>query len=159
MDRIESVKAEFVRTKECLLTALATTPDDRLRWTPSPTARSPLHIAAHCAASIGNIHGFLDGRPFEVPTMAEADRGFREWEDGLTSREEVVALINERADDFVAWLDALTPERLATSVQTPFGMGAVPVDVAIGFPALHTLCHVSQIAYVQTIYGDLEWRF
>lgn len=157
-DRIQNAKAEFLQAKGGLLHALSTTADDRLDWSPSPTARSPLHQVVHAARSIGNIHGFLDGRPFDVPTPEEADRGFREFERTITRRDEAVSLLESYADAFVAWLDALAPERLGAMVTTPFGMGEVPTELAITFPALHTRWHHAQIDYIQTVYGDLDWH-
>lgn len=157
-DPIESAKADFLQAKGGILHALSTTPDDRLTWSPSPTARSPLHQVVHAAQSIGNIHGFLDRRTFDVPTPEEADRGFREFERGITRREEAVSLLESKSDAFVAWLDALPEERLGSLVTTPFGMGQVPTELAITFPALHTRWHQAQIDYIQTIYGDLDWH-
>lgn len=155
---IESAKGEFLQAKAGLLHALANTPDDRLNWSPSPTARSPLHQVVHSANSIGHIHGFLDGRPFEAPTPKEADRGFREAEKPFTRRDEVVSLFESKSDAFVAWLDALDPENLTRMVTTPFGMGEVPTQIAITFPAMHTRWHQAQLEYIQTIYGDLDWH-
>ena len=66
--------------------------------------------------------------------------------------------MEKNADAFVAWLDALMPERLGDLVETPFGMGKVPISVGITFPALHTTWHQAQIEYVQTVYGDLDWH-
>lgn len=157
-DPIQSARAEFLQAKGGLLHALSNTPDDRLNWSPSPTARSPLHQVVHAARSIGNIHGFLDGKPFTVPTPAEADRGFREFENGITRREEAISLLESHADAFIAFLDALEPERLGTMVTTPFGMGDVPTETAITFPAMHTRWHHAQIDYIQTIYGDQDWH-
>jgi hypothetical protein len=157
-DRIERAKNEFLQAKGGLLHALSTTPDDRLTWSPSPTSRSPLHQVVHAAHSIGNIHGFLDGRPFNVPTPDEADRGFRESEQAFTRREEAVSLLESNAKAFVEWLDNLDPERLGSMVETPFGMGPVPIELGITFPAMHTRWHHAQIDYIQTIYGDLNWH-
>lgn len=157
-DPIQSAKGDFLQAKAGLLHALSTTPDERLNWSPSPTARSPLHQVVHAAESIRNIHGFLDGRTFDVPTPEEADQGFREFERSFSRRDEAVGLFESRADAFVAWLDALGAERLGSLVTTPFGMGAVPTEVAITFPALHTRWHQAQIDYIQTIYGDLDWH-
>lgn len=157
-DRIDQVKNEFLQAKAGLLHALSTTPDDRLNWSPSATARSPLHQVVHSAQSIGHIHGFLQGKTFDVPTPEEADRGFRAFEAEFSRREEAVRLLEEKADAFVAWLEALEPEQLGSLVTTPFGMGQVPTEIAITFPAMHTRWHQAQIDYTQTIYGDLDWH-
>lgn len=41
-DTISQAKAEFVRAKDQVIRALATTPDDRIHWSPAPTARTPI---------------------------------------------------------------------------------------------------------------------
>lgn len=157
-DPIEKAKSDFLQARAGILHALSTTPDDRLNWSPSPTARSPLHQVVHAARSISNIHGFLDGRTFDVPTPQEADLGFREFESKFSRRDEAVKLFERNADAFVAWLDALEPERLTSLVVTPFGMGSVPIELGMTFPAMHTRWHQAQIEYIQTIYGDLDWH-
>lgn len=157
-ERIEQVKADFLQAKGGILHALAHTPDDRLTWSPSPSARSPLHQVVHAAQSIGHMHGFLDGRPFEVPNTAEADRGFREFEQSIKDRQSAIDLLERSSAAFVAWLDGLDEARFNRSVPTPFGMGEVPVHIGIGFPAMHTRWHHAQIEYIQTIYGDQDWH-
>ncbi len=79
----------------------------------------------------------LDGCPYAPPTLAEADRDFREFEKGFTSREEAVCLLDAKSDAFVVWLDGLAPEKLGTLVTTPFGMDPMPIEVVITFPAFH----------------------
>jgi hypothetical protein len=157
-DAIQSTKAEFLQAKAGLLHAVSTTPDDRLNWSPSPSSRSVLHQVVHAAQSIYNIHGFLDGRPFPVPTPEETDRICREYESGFTRREEALSLFERNSDAFVAFLEALEPDRLSVLVTTPFGMGDFPTEVAIKFPAMHTRLHHAQIDYIQTIYGDRDWH-
>jgi len=157
-DPIASAKKEFLQAKAGILHALSTTPDERLNWSPSPTARSPLHQIVHAAQSISHIHGFLDGRPFDVPTTELADRGFRDFEQAFTTRDEAENILEKNAEAFVAWLDALEPEKLSSLVETPFGMGAMPIELGITFPAQHTRWHHAQIEYIQTIYGDVDWH-
>jgi len=157
-DPIDKAKNDFLQAKGGLLHALSNTPDDRLNWSPSPSARSPLHQVVHAAHAIGNIHGFLDGRTFDVPTTAEADRGFREMEQSFSTREEVLQLFESKSDAFMTWLDALDEKQLGVLVTTPFGMGQVPTEIAITFPAMHTRWHHAQMDYIQTIYGDHDWH-
>ena len=46
---IEHAKTDFLQAKERLCQALAATPDDRLNWAPSATARTPIQQTAHAA--------------------------------------------------------------------------------------------------------------
>ena len=48
---IEEAKAEYLQAKERLIKALATTPDDRINWSPSPTSRTPIRDAGRNHAS------------------------------------------------------------------------------------------------------------
>lgn len=155
---IETAKAEFRRARARLEHALATTPDDRLAWSPSPTARSAVAQVAHAADAIGHIHGWLSGNPFEPSTSAAADAQFREHDDRPRSREEVLELLRLKSEAFLAWLDALTPADLDRLAQVPFGLGDVPVREGIIFPARHTNDHAAQMEYMQTIYGDHDWH-
>lgn len=155
---IEATKGGFLHAKGTLLRALETTADDRLNWSPAPSARTPIQIAAHAAWAVRDIKETLDGRTFSVPSPAEAEPGFREFEAQFGTREQVAALLEENGAAYLQWLDALTPERLATTVEMPFGMGAVPMALALTFVTAHTRYHIAQIDYVQTIYGDRDWH-
>ena len=156
--QIENVKNEFLQAKVGLLKALSTTPEERLNWSPSPTARTPLEVAVHTILVIGFFTETLNGRPFVAPTTAEADRSFREAEKCFTSRDQVLRLLDEKADAFVACLDGLAPERLGDLLDMPFGLDPMPVAVVITIPAMHMRSHIPQIEYIQTIYGDRDWH-
>ena len=155
---IGGAKAEFLRARENMFRQMESTPDDRLTWSPSPTARTPLHIVAHSAGSVQRIQEMFDGRPFPVPTMAEAQIYFRDEERQYTTREQVVSLLDKNSDAYVAWLDGLAPERLTSMIEAPFGLGQVPLAVALSFQALHMNGHNGQLEYIQTIYGDEVWH-
>lgn len=157
-ETIARARVDFLQSKDDLVHALATTPDERLNWSPSPTSRTPIQQVAHAACAIGHLADTLDGRPFDVATMEEADRRFRAWEGTFRTREEVLALLEREACAFVRWLDALAPERLGTAVEMPFGVGSAPLSLAITLPAAHTRWHLAQLEYIQTIYGDRDWH-
>lgn len=153
---IDQAKADFHHARTGLVRALLTTPDDRLGWSPSATARTPLEIGAHAAIAIEAMLGNLDDRPFPQPTTAAADAWFREAERAYATRDLVVQLLERNGASYEAWLDRLDEDRLATDIVLPFGMGSCPRRVAIGFMPLHLIWHTAQIDYVQTIYGDRE---
>lgn len=155
---IQQAKDNFLQSKARLLQALNNTPDDKLNWSPTPTARTPIEIVIHSADALKNIHDMLDGRPFQISNTAEADKHFRESEKRISTREEVVELFEKNSTAYVAWLDALTPERLNDPITFPFGLGAGTVGIGLQFPALHTSSHTPQIEYIQTIYGDRDWH-
>lgn len=157
-DVIEQAKDDFVRAKNSLAHALATTPDDRLNWSPSPSARTPIQVVAHAAIAIKNLNNTLDGRPFKAESIPAADAGFREEERQYTTREQATELLEKHSTAYLVWLDTLTPERLDSIVELPFDLGQAPLKACLTFPPMHTQVHASQIQYIQTIYGDHDWH-
>jgi len=99
---IDTNRVEFTGARDVMAHALATTPDDRINWSPSPTARTPVQQVAHAAAAVAHLTATLDGRRFAVPTPAEADLEFRAWERQFTTRDEVLSLLARNGDAFPA---------------------------------------------------------
>jgi len=158
-EAIKETKETLNQTKERMKRMLNEVPEDRLNWAPSDSARTPIQIVAHSAHAIFNIHEMLDGRPFPITDTVQAEVHFKEWESKFTSRDQVVAELDKNCDNFIAWLDRLTAEKYEATAQGPFGMGNFPVSAGLGFPAMHMNGHISQLEYVQTIYGDRIWHF
>ena len=158
MDTIEQVKSGFLRAKDELVKTFAATPDDRINWSPSPSSRTPIQQVAHIGWSVKSINEMLEGHPYQANNTDEADRFFREWERQFNTREDVLALLDRNCADYVAWLEGLTPDSLELMVEAPFKLGFVPVKVGIAFPASQMQWHTAQLAYMQTIYGDHDWR-
>ncbi len=157
-ETIDKARADFIRAKDRMTAALDTTPDDRLNWSPSPTARTPIHQVVHAAEAIRNIHNFLDGRVFEVENTEKADKGFREFEKQFTTREAAVELFENHSAAFLQWLDGLSEDRLGDVVQLPFNLGQAPIGPMLSVQAAHLNDHAAQLAYIQTIYGDQDWH-
>ncbi|MDQ2687772.1 MAG: DinB family protein [Armatimonadota bacterium] len=156
---VEQAKAEFLRAKEAITQALATTPDDRINWSSAPTARTPIECVAHAAFVVKGLHGVLNGQPLAASDPVEADRGLREWEKQFHTRDAVLSLLEQNSADYVAWLDALTPERLASMVEMPFNSGPAPMIVGLTLIPGHMNWHTAQVNYIQTIYGDRDWHW
>lgn len=123
----------------------------------SSTSRTPIQLVAHSALAVTGIQGVLAGKPFPYANGAELDTASRIAEKEFTTREQALGLLEQTSGEYLAWLDALTPERLASAVDFPFAP-AVPMAVGITFPAYHTSGHVAQMDYIQTIYGDYDWH-
>lgn len=155
-ETVEAAKAEFTRAKDRVAKALDTTPDDRINWSPSPTARTPLHQVAHAAMSIKGMQDWLAGKPFPFESVADLDSYSRDKEKDFTSREQAIALLEENGAGYLAWLDTLTPEQVSGPFESP--MGTFPMASAITFCADHLRAHASQIDYIQTVYGDHDWH-
>lgn len=156
---LSDARTFYVDGRRRLEHALANTPDDRLLWAPSPTARTPLAQVVHSAMSTGYIQSWLTGTPFADKTSAEATGIFHSVEATYTTRESALALLEEKSAAFLGWLDSLTPEDLERHGEAPFGLGPVKWSDGIFFPGLHMRDHAAQLEYTQTIYGDTDWHF
>ena len=151
---VDAAKAEFLRAKGRLISGLSNTPDDKVMWSPSETARTPLDQVSHCGMSISGMQGWLDGNPFPFKDMVELDNFCQTEEKKITTRQQALDLLETNSDGYIAWLDGLTDEKLAGILQT--GMGDFPMTSAITFMADHLRSHASQLEYIQTIYGDRD---
>ncbi len=153
---IPEAKAEFVRAKERMVRALATTPDDKINWSPGTCARTPIQLVAHSAMGIAGIQGMLVGKPFPYADVVAADAAWRAAEKEFTTREQVLGLLEQNSAEYLVWLDTLTSEQVASTLQLPFG--TFPMAAAITFAADHLRNHAAQIDYLQTVYGDQDWH-
>lgn len=157
MHELETAKAELLQARDRLIALVDATPDDRLAWRPSESARSIVEVAAHCGHALGNILIQMKGTPYPIPSSGEAEIVFQEHDRQFTGRE-VVPYFAKHVDDFVAYLDALTEADLDRRTTMPFGLGEVPLRVFVFAGANHTNGHIAQIEYIQTIYGDRDWH-
>lgn len=136
---------------------LEKTPDDRLLWSPAPSARTPLAQVAHIANSIHHIHTAMQGTRYATPTREEADAEFLAMEKTITTREAALDLLARNSQAYLEWLDSLTEDRLNDPVPLPFGMGEAPLGFMLMMIAWHTNDHSAQMDYIQTCYGDRSW--
>lgn len=153
---VENAKSEFNRAKNKMNHLLATTPDDRINWSPSDSCRTPIHQVAHAALAITGIQDFISGKPFPFASMEDLDAFSRNAEKEYSTREQVLALLEGNSSSYFKWLDSLTDDQLSSVLETK--MGTFPMSFAVTFPAQHIQTHCAQMEYIQTIYGDLNWH-
>lgn len=153
---VTQAKAEFIRAKERIVRALATTPDDKINWSPSSTARTPVQLVSHAAMATSLIQGMLQAKPFPYHTVAELDAGSRQLEKEYTTRAQALGILEQTSLDYLTWLDTLTPAQLASTVETFFG--SFPMVTAVTFSADQIRGHAMQLDYLQTIWGDTDWH-
>ncbi len=144
---------------EQFLKTFSFVPDDKLNWTPSPTAKSAIRIAAHTAIYAGVFAKMIRERklPFgdEIPEfVARIDAA----EEALTSRAEMESLFRKNTDEALAALDTLTPEAIGMTLDTSLGW-TVPMTRLMMLPGTHAFSHAAQIDYLQTCWGDQEVHF
>lgn len=147
--------AESAKTR--LIHALEAVPDDKLTWTPAPTAKSALKIAAHAAISNNSFAMMLRGDPLPDIPFEQIFAKIEEMENAVTTREEAIKLIEENTATAIAALNGLTTERLGQEVQTPFG--SMPITFIMMLVGRHPDSHAAQIDYLQTIWGDNQMHF
>ena len=70
---IDDVKAEFNRAKGRIERDLTSTPDDKINWAPTESARTPIQLVAHAAMGTEGIAGLLSGKPFPFSSMQDMD--------------------------------------------------------------------------------------
>jgi hypothetical protein len=155
-DIVSQTKSEYIRSKERLLKLLNLTPADKLSWSPSPAARTPIQLAAHSAMAVDGILSMLNGQGTGEGTVTEIDAYLRKEEKQYDTVEKVVELLDKNSAAYLAYLDTLTPEQLASTTKGFFG-STFPVSEAITFAAFHMRGHIAQLEYVQTIWGDHDW--
>ncbi len=158
MDLAETAVAELIQTRDRMLALLDATPDDWLLWKPSASSRSIMEIVAHSAHALGNIVMQMRGTPFSVATSGEANEGFLAHDRAFTDREQARSYLNEKCDEYVEFMTSLEEEDLDRSVAMPFGLGQAPIRMFMTAGKQHTLGHIAQIEYIQTMYGDHDWH-
>jgi hypothetical protein len=131
-------------------------PDDRLHWTPTPTAKSALRVAAHTALYAGRFAQMIRDRRLPMPEDLEVWMAEREAEEAaLTSRDEVVRVFREGTDQVLAALDGLSLEETQMTLEFGGG-GSVSMKWLMDLPGWHATLHTGQIDYLQTCWGDQE---
>lgn len=131
-------------------------PDDKLEWTPTPSAKSALRIAAHTALYAGRFAKMIRERRLPVVGDLQEWLAKRDAEEmTITSREEVERVFREGTEEVLAALDTLTPEDIERSLDSGQGW-AMPMRFLIDLPGFHATLHAGQIDYLQTCWGDME---
>lgn len=156
---IQSCKESAVNGMEGFLNALSHVPDDKLDWTPTPTAKSAIRIAAHTAIYAGNFAKMIRDRklPFgdEIPEFVARNQAA---EVALTSKAEMEQVFRQNTDEVIAALDTLTPEDVELVLDTSLGW-TVPMTRLMNLPGWHATLHTGQIDFLQTCWGDQEVYF
>jgi hypothetical protein len=157
-ETIDQAKNTMLQAKQKLVATLSDIPDAYVTYSPSESARTPLQIVVHCASAIRFIQEQMAGKPFDQPSTAAADRAFRIEETSFDSRQQALDYFDAVTNDYLIFLDSLTESDLVNSAALPFGLGMLPVKDWLGAAPGHTQGHIAQLEYIQTIYGDRDWR-
>jgi len=131
-------------------------PDDKLNWTPTPTSKSALRVAAHTALYAGRFASMIRNRALPAP------ENLNEWvaknvaeEEAVTSRTEMERIFRMGTEEVLAALDGLSAADLEMTLESGQGW-SMPMSQVVAFPAWHATLHLGQIDYLQTCWGDQE---
>ena len=156
MDSVELAKQRAVSGMEMFLRNFKHVPDDKLDWTPTPTAKSPLRVAAHTALYAGRFAAMIRNRALPKPENID------EWvaknvaeEVAVTSRDEMEQIFRAGTEEVLAALDTLTPEEVESTLTSGEDF-SMPMKQLMVLPGWHATIHLGQIDYIQTCWGDQE---
>ena len=156
---VASCKESAVWGMEHFLKVFSFVPDDKLTWTPTPTAKSAIRIAAHTALYAGIFARMIEER--KLP----ASDNLTEWlaqrnaeEAAISSRTEMESIFRKGTDEVIAALDSLTPEAIGTALESGLGW-SMPMTFLMNLPGTHAMGHTGQIDYLQTCWDDQEVHF
>ena len=156
MDAVDSAKQSAVSGMEMFLRNFSHIPDEKLDWTPAPTAKSAIRIAAHTALYAGRFAHMIRDRRLPVPENLEAWLEGRNAEEAaITTRDQVEVTFRKGTAELLAALDALTPEDLDLSLDSGQGW-SILMRQFIGIPGMHANLHTGQIDYLQTCWDDQQ---
>jgi uncharacterized damage-inducible protein DinB len=156
MNLVELSKQQSINGMEMFLRNFSHVPDDKLHWTPTPTAKSALRVAAHTALYAGRFAKMIRNRQLPNPENLEewlAQQGSEE--EAITTREQMITAFREGTDEVLAALDTLTSKEIDMVLDSGQGF-TVSMRQLMALPGWHATLHVGQIDYLQTCWGDRE---
>ena len=152
-------KESAVQGMEHFLTVFSFVPDDKLTWTPSPTAKSAIRIAAHTALYAGIFAQMIKDR--KLPDSGS----LQEWiarrdaaEAAITCRTDIGPVFRKGTAEVIAALDSVPLEAFATSLDSGSGW-SMPMTFLMNLPGIHARDHSAQIDYLQTCWNDQVVHF
>ena len=131
-------------------------PDDKLTWSPTPTSKSALRIAAHTAVANANFAQMIRNRQLptgdEVPDfMARTSAA----ELAITNKEDMERLFRENTQKVLDALDTLTDEDIETELDSGQGW-TLSMGFLMRLAGWHATLHLGQIDFLQTCWDDQQ---
>jgi len=131
-------------------------PDAKLSWTPVPTAKSPIRIAAHTALYAGRFAQMIRERRLPAPENLTEWLAQRDAEEvAIATREDMERVFRDGTAEVLAALDTLLPEEIESSLDSGQGW-SMPMTQLMGLPGWHATLHAGQIDYLQTCWDDQQ---
>lgn len=156
LEIVEISKLSAVQGMEMFLRNFSHVPDDKLEWTPTPTSKSALRIAAHTALYAGRFAKMMREKSVPAVDDLEAWISQRDAEEiAVTSRAEVESIFRSGTEEVLAVLDTFTAEDVELSLDSGQGW-SMSMRFLMGLPGWHATLHMGQIDYLQTCWDDQE---
>lgn len=154
IEAVESSKKSAVQGMEMFLRNFSYVPDDKLTWSPAPSAKSAIQIAAHTALYPARFAQMIRDRAVPQPENLEAWLAEREAEEAtVTTREQVEEAFRAGTKEVIEALDGLTLEDLELELDSGQGW-SMPMRFVMSLPGFHATLHCGQIDFLQTCWGD-----
>ncbi|MCS6962291.1 MAG: DinB family protein [Deltaproteobacteria bacterium] len=128
------------------------TSDDKVNWKPSETARSVIEISQECLA-LANLLVVSAKENFSTLTEEKWQAEMNKAK-GFTSLNDVLRQLRLKTNSLLRVFERFPPGKWSTTVKT--GWGKMSIFEILWMHHNHLTYHLGQIAYIQTIYGDLE---
>lgn len=138
---IDLCKSRASEALDYFLCAIRFVPEDKLTWSPSPTAKSTLQIAAHCA---GYSHGFArvlaaHSFPSDVEDFLNP---IHQAINSITTIREAEDILRDGIAQTLLALDAVPSEMIGARIKTP--QGDTPFRFFMTIPSAHLTGHAYQ---------------
>jgi len=137
------------QARKRMLWALEHVPEDKLGWSPAPTAKSTLGILSHLIASNAFFTSALGAGAVNEPPAQDAGT--------LTDRQDAIDRLNAGTDALIEAIKGLPEDRINATVPTPFGDTSVQFILRIA--GIHTFGHAAQVEYLQSCWGDTDFHW
>jgi hypothetical protein len=154
--RIGELKTRTQDALTSFLHSFSFVPEEKLDWSPAPTAKSAIQIAAHCAAYSGMFAWVIREKRWPC-TLEEWKSRVVANTESISSREEAIAMLKLGIEESLVALDTVSDAEFSKIINAPHAQ--TPFTFFLNLPAIHLETHESQIDYLQTCWGDLEVHF
>ena len=130
--------------------ALGRIPEDKLHWSPEPSARSAMSMIAECGL-LNDMSRMLASRSFPKDFDFAAWQGVRD--ELAKDKEKAVAAMKEGAAKTAEAIRGVSADEMDQTIDLPWG----PMTVAqiCAYPSWNMAYHEGQINYIASILGTL----
>ena len=153
---VEMSKLTAVQGMDMFLRNFSKVPADKLRWSPTPTSKSALQIAAHTAVTNSNFAEMIQNRRLPIgDDLPDFIARTKAAEEAITSKEEMERVFRENTQKVLDALDTLSDH----DVDLVFDSGQgweMSMKFLMRLAGWHATLHLGQIDYLQTCWDDQQ---